>query len=567
MKRLIVLSLLAALGAGSVAADALRFAGVLGNSGEQGATLVRFGEKPASGIGVIHDAHGSLWDRGGAGVLNRYALDGRLITTYTIAPTGARGERDKIIVLGDKALLKLGKKLYTLPLDAPSGSSPTALPVEATRISFNAHDGWVAAALDKAVFLVNAAGEKRDLTVLDAPVEELDQGPDGAIYVQLSGKMWRIDPVPPAGRSEAGPSPGERPQWLDGHWYGSTWHGTIRRFAADFSPAPGVVLGGASGSFIGYVEGNTDIENATGLAKLGRGLFAVSGNSGVMHLLSWNTTDSRFQIIRRIGSVPELSALAIDGTGRVWADGGVWLENSGPATPLRHCVPAIEAFGSTTLANGVVVTPGFRWGKPAVYHGQLDGPARLSGGVDELRKTSVASAVATADKRATLLVVDAAGRGFSYAVDANGKPSGAASEVVLKATGTLKAITSLASPAPDTLVAAADGWLVEFAWKDKAWTETGRWNTWGHGLAERFGDRVFVAAASGRLWVSDTLRHRALGFDAKTRGLLATFGQDQKAGDDLASLRSPTLISAFGDRLAIFDAGNQRIVRLDRVAD
>ena len=65
-------------------AASLKCEGVLGNSGEQGAALVRFGTEPAKGMGVAYDRFGSLWDRGGAGVLNRYALDGRLLRTYRI---------------------------------------------------------------------------------------------------------------------------------------------------------------------------------------------------------------------------------------------------------------------------------------------------------------------------------------------------------------------------------------------------------------------------------------------------------------------------------------------------
>ena len=502
MKPFVILTLLAACIAGAVRADTLRFAGVLGNSGEQGAALVRFGPKTAVGLGVIHDGRGSLWDRAGTGVLNRYALDGRLLATYPVAPTGGRTERDKLVVIGDTVLLKFGKKLYTLPVDAPSGTAPKPLAPEATRLSFNTSDGWAAAALDKTVFLVNPAGEKRDVAVLEAVVDEIDIGPDGGIYVQNAGKMHRVDPEAPADRRGPWASPGERPQWLDGHWYAHAWHGTTRRFAADFSPDPGVVLGGASGSFIGYVEGNTDIENSPGLARLGRGLFAVSGNRGVMHLLSWSEAEKRFSIVRRIGALPKVEALAIDGQGRVWSDGGVWLENSGPDTPLRHCVPALEegaTFGSSILPNGSVVTAGLRWGKPAVYYGPLDGPARMAGGVDAFKKTMVSSTVVTINKRTTLVVLDAAGRGVSYLVDSNGKPSGDPVEVVLQATGPLKTVTSFVSVAPDTLVVAADGELVEFAWKDKTWTETKRWNTWGGGLADRFGARIFVTAAANRL--------------------------------------------------------------------
>ena len=42
--------------------------GVLGNSGGQGATLVRAGVEPARGLGPAVDRWGCLWDRAGKGV-------------------------------------------------------------------------------------------------------------------------------------------------------------------------------------------------------------------------------------------------------------------------------------------------------------------------------------------------------------------------------------------------------------------------------------------------------------------------------------------------------------------
>src|SRR4051812_41595275 len=89
------LLLLAALAA---QAESLTCVGVLGNSGEQGKALVRFGDKPARGIGVMCDRFGALWDRGGAGVLNRYAADGRLLGQYRI-PDGTNNS-DQLALAG-----------------------------------------------------------------------------------------------------------------------------------------------------------------------------------------------------------------------------------------------------------------------------------------------------------------------------------------------------------------------------------------------------------------------------------------------------------------------------------
>ncbi len=81
--------------------------------------------------------------------------------------------------------------------------------------------------------------------------------------MRTDGKWIRVDPE--ASEAECGPFtfPGDRPQWLSGNWFGHGNHGTIRRFDEQLSPAHGVVLGGASGSFIGYVEGNYHLRACT----------------------------------------------------------------------------------------------------------------------------------------------------------------------------------------------------------------------------------------------------------------------------------------------------------------
>ena len=563
-------SLLACLGLlclpGLVSAETLRNAGVLGNSGEQGATLVRFGAKTASGLGVVYDRYGSMWDRAGTGVLNRYAVDGRQLATYAIAPGGSSGERDTITLVGDVVMLKLGKKLYTLPVSAPSGTAPTLLPVDVTRLSFNTHDGWAAAANGNAVFLVNATGEKRDVVTVESPVEDIDIGPEGGIYARVKGQMVRVDPAASADQRGPWPSPGERPQWLADHWYASAWHGTIRRFTPDFSPDPGVVLGGASGSFIGYVEGNHEMNNARGLAHLGGNLFAASGIEGGIHLLEWNEADQRFTIIRRISSLPVCKALAIDSKGRVWNNGGVWDWSDGPDAPVKNSVPGADEpglFGASMLAGDVLVSPGVRWGRPVLYVGKLDGPAGLSGNVDELTKTLVASTVVTVDKRLTVVVVDPTGRGVSFFIGSDGKASGKAVEVALQGALPLKAITSLASLGADTLLAGADGQVIEFTRQAGVWSETRRWRLWDDGEDSHFGGVIYLTASEGRLWVADTDRQRVLCFDAATRKPVATFGVTDQAGGDLSALNRPQVLAANGRRGVVFDAGNQRLIQLE----
>jgi len=545
-----------------VRAESLTCRGVLGNSGEQGATLVRFGEKPASGMGVIYDRLGSLWDRAGDGVLNRYAVDGRQLASYRMASSPGRMARDSAVMLGDTLLLKVGAALYTLPIEAPTGATAAPLGVEATRLSFSSRDGWAVAARQKDLFWVNASGQQRPVATFAAEVEDVEVGPDGGVFVQSKGKLYRVDTTEPSGERGPWPSPGERPQWLAGYWYGSAWHGTLRRFSAALQPAPGVVLGGGSGAFIGYVEGNHELDNGRGLAHLRRNLYAVSGLEGIMHLLEWVPADQRFRIVRRIGSVRVCRGLGLDSKGRVWWHCGVWEWNDGPDAPLKHSVPSPDPpgiFGAAMLSNDVMVAPAIRWGKKALYVGSLDGPVTSQDGIEAIPSDGVACALVTREKRTALLVVNKQGKGTALFIGADGKYQAAAGAVELLASVPMGDLTSLASDGADTLLAAADGQIIEF----QHGRETRRWSSWGDDSTARFGSKIFLAANGGRLWVSDTDRHRVLCFDLSSRKLVACFGATDCSDNGLDALNAPQALAAAGRRAVVHDAGNQRLLKLE----
>ena len=546
-------------GISSLSADSIRCVGVLGNSGEQGPTLVRFGAKTASGMGVACDAAGSLWDRGGEDRLNRYAADGRLLATYPLTGSGGPNDKDRLVSFGDVLLLKLGNKLHTLRIDAPSGTSPAPLAVEAKRLSFSTRGGYAAAAAGKTVFLVNPSGETKPVGESGQDIDDIEFGPEGGIYVSNNSMLRRMDGGEPKG---PWPSPGNSPQWLDGSWYGSAWHGTLRRFDAGLLPDPGVVLGGASGSFIGYVEGNHELNDGRGLAHLRGPLFAASGAEGVLHLLEWQP--QRFTILRRIGAVPSCSALAIDGKNRVWHRAGYWEWSDGPDTPLRHSTPSPDEpgfFGAATLANGVTVAPAIRWKSKVLYSSTDGGPARLSD-AKGMPDGAVASAAFPLEGRNALWVVDARGQGAAFFVSSEGAHEGHAGNFKLETREPLDGLASLAA-GDGILYATAKGQVIEFALDEMTWREARRWNTWGGTPADRFGGNLHLAFHDGRLWVSDTDRQRVICFDAATRRPLATFGTTDKPGDNLTSLGYPRALAVRGGLAVVHDSGNQRLMRLE----
>lgn len=541
--------------ANMAAALEIRCTGVLGNSGEQGGTLVRFSGKPASGVGVAWDATGTLWDRGGEGRLNRYAVDGRLIASYPLPPGGGPQDKDTLVICGDALLMKLGRKLYQLPISSAPGSEPQALPIEATRLSLSSQDGWVAAANDRDVFLVNRGGETKPVARLEDGVSDVEIGPQNGIYVKTGDKMRRVDSFAPDNAHGPWPAPGDRPQWIAGRWLGSAWHGTLRRFTPDFMPDPGVVLGGASGSFIGYVEGNHELNASQGQATQDGRLFAASGTEGVMHLMEWQPVERRFHLLRRIGAISSCSALAIDADRRVYFNGGFWDWTDGPDTPIRHSVPPPEApgfAGASTTPDGGFIGPAIRWGKPVLYYGGQGGPLKLSEDLP-LPEGALASVLVRVKDRHALFIADAHGKGRICFISREGKYEGDGGPAELQTREPVERLTSLA-PMGSGILAAAGGKLIRLEASEGGWKESGR-------IAADLGAEIHIASVGDLVWVSDTARHRVLCLRAGE--LVAEFGSVDRKGSDRQGLDSPRAIGANGSCAVVFDSGNQRLIQLE----
>ncbi len=545
---MMALALLVALQSG----ERLVSEGVLGNSGEAQASLVRFGPKPARGIGVALDPSGSMWDRGGAGVINRYARDGRLLGSYRI-PAGEGGS-DKISGVDGRILVTVDRKIYEIPADAAPGTEARAIG-EADAMSFGSVGGRVALLRNGKLELWDPkTGERKVLG--DAPgAQDVELDAQGTVYTVKDGQIAPLGGPPRK-------SPGERAQALGDAWFGHAWHGTIRRFTAALEPDPGVVLGGASGSFIGHLDQNPELSNGRGMARLSPTLYAVSGLGGVLHLLEWNAAKKQMTIVRRIGSLSAAGGLALDGAGRVWCRGGTWRWEDGPDAPLESGVNMPDEAGQAVVLPGdAMVAPAFMWGKPAFYHGVLSKDVkteRVEKGC-ALAKGAVGSASYVVRKRRVLLVVGATGTAAAFFIGEDGDYQADAGPVELKTAPPAKEWTSLGMRDENTLLAAADGAVIEFARSGDGWTETKRWSSWGGGATEKFGRRIRLAADAGRLWVSDEERHRVVCFEGKS---VVDFGTCDRAGSDLASLDRPGVLAARDRRAVVFDAANQRLLKL-----
>ena len=577
----------------SLNAETITNAGIFGNSGEQGATLVRFAPKQASGMGAAYDRFGTLWDRGGEGVLNRYAPDGRLLGTWKIPaikgnPSGG-SLQDSMLLIGDTLLIKDGRKLFTLPITAEPGAQPALLPVEANILSPSSHDGWAAAALDGEIFLVNLAGEKKPILTVTERLFDVEFGPEGGVYMRtlrdVKGTqiISRIDAAAPADNKGPWPRIGNRMQWIageagkPGHWFAHEGHGTVRRFTADFKPDPGVILGGNSGSFIGYVPGNYEMENGCGLTWMGGNLYALSGRTGILHLVEWKEDEKRLEYVRRIGCVARCPSMGITSKGKVYYYGGIWEWTDGPDAPLIHGVPTREGpIACTTTADDQIIAP--LTSKNAndcwMQATRGDGPASRHK-TEMLPKDSVAATMIPFQKREALLLVNTTGKGVALQLDGKGEPQKKLLDIDLQGSKPLSKISTLSTLSGGNILAAADGAIVEFAPEEATpgtYKELRRWNTWTApanaqgGGDSSFGARVKVAFSKKRLWVSDTEKHRVLCFTLGASGeptLIATYGTSGKPSDDLLSLNLPESIAASGDRAVVFDSANQRIVKLE----
>ncbi len=556
--------------------------GTLGNSGEQGLTLVRFGAAAATGMGIAYDEPTeSLWARAGDGVLNRYALDGRLRATYPIPKLVPISNNDRLTRVGNRLLMTVGGMLYALPIDAPSGTAPTPLKIKADIISAGSSNGGIAIAStpDRKIWQIsiyNADTGKTTPLVTDllANVRQIELLPHGDLVVHIPGTTLgdaHVNGIHELHLYHAGkevtdgwprPSPGEHLEFLDNYWYGATGHGTLRRFNANLEPDPGVVLGGGSGAFIGHVDQNEEIGVPWGPIKTRDGLYAVSGIVGVVHILQWDKAKLQFVIVRRIGAMQSCRGLALNHQGDVWYNSGLWRWNDPPDMPQREGSAPIEMGQAVMLPNDRFSAPILR-GTPWVMGGGFTWNNVFSDLKETAPKTGFlnGSAVYKDAKGAlVLLAIDKTGKSQSYRIDSyTGRAMEIRREVVLGTANPVKEWTSLAMKDADTLLGAGDGFVIEMMRAGVNWKETRRWNTAPDGL---FGSRIFLTVDAGRLWISDTNNHRVLCLNPADGTFIASFGKKGEAGNDLAHLDSPQVVESRDNRAVVFDSGNQRLVKL-----
>jgi outer membrane protein assembly factor BamB len=517
-------------------ADELRFAGALGNSDDSQPV---FAGKLAAGIGPVLDDDGTLWERGGSTRLNRYALDGRLLASFEI-PEGDERGNDQLTRVGELLVLKLRKALYTLPVTAAPGTKPTRLKGEVEVLASNAQAGRLFAIEKDALFWLDpATGERTALLQPGVRIQSLHVDADGTLFGFGEGKVfaWQGTAL-----KEGFPKSfyGERPQKIGRHWYSHSWHGTANRFNESFEPDPGVVLGGASGSFIGYLPLSNDLSNGRGMVRLRDGLFAVSGMGGVVQLVRWNQKENRLDVVRRIGGLLGLKGLALDAQGNIWTPRGSWRWEDEPHTPLTlgDQEPQLSTqpvlLGGKTLCvlkrhyNAVQLIRG-----PVIDENGLS--HQETPGVKDFTLPEDISGAAWMDR--TLLVTRPNGAAFEIPVNETGQQTGPPKPVTLPG---LNGCTSLAWFENKLLAADADA-IVVF---ERGWKEVRR--------VTRHGGGVSLHSDGKKLVVSDP-----------NAGSVSVYDSLDAAPVSYSGLHSPAHVAIQGARVIVHEAGRQRLVKLE----
>lgn len=541
--------------------------GVLGNSGEQGRYLVKFDKRKASGLGVAYDRFGTVWDRGGQGILNRYALDGRLLGQYPLS--GQPTKDDKLSIVGDRLILLLDHKLFFMDVSEKAGTAPKNAAIPARAMSFACYNAQLLClSPEQTPFLFEAlTGKKKSFNGAKPQqgIVDLEIAPDStAFYRDNKGQIYAFrgqTPLPGFPQK----AKGDRWQLIDKYWYLQSSHASIIRTNYLFAYDPGVVLGGSSGAFLGHLADNHELDSGQGMARITDHCFAVSGRSGVIHLLRWQDDKKQFEITHRLGALPYAMGLALDGKGNILCNAGAWDWNDDPSSPLADCqLPKLDQAGQVANLNDeIMLGPVELKGRITVFCGTQDPakPFRLQANC-KLKTAMCGAVVQKVGAKYRLLLVSPDGQGQAIRLDDDGKPLAAPDEMPLLLNTKGAAWTSLALRRDGLLLAAVDGSVVILSPAADGWKELSRWSVWGTAKDQQFGSRIFIAGDGDKLWVADRERHRILVFDALSQKCLAAYGCTDVAGNDLASFRFPEGIAAYRNRAVVFDSANQRLFKL-----
>jgi len=613
---ILALLLTLAIAPAAAFAEGLEFAGVVGNSGAEGAAIVRT-SVARSGGGVVIDASGKIFTGGGDRIL-ALGPDGKRLWETPLpqkdwvlgGPTFAIGGKFLYFIAGTPLPYQGIENLLTCPwtLVEPNLCRTEMTPdakaeVVWARERFVWDPVWVRQEIslsaspkgDKAylgygtswnregkfaVFEIGPGGIPSPLFEADVKGGRMSVDEDGNFFLGGDGQVRKVDRT---GKPVAGfvpvalPGLGSAPTSFRGAVMltaGCLWdgghYGFLGRFTRDFKPAPGLVAQWAHAlSWVAQVADGPD------------GTLYVKSNDA---LYVCKLVDNKLVLVRRFGSLPRVLGLVVTPEGRLGAgadtnSGLLWFDfaaDSPAAAPVRceYPGPLTPVFADRQFGLvGYGLQPGWltrdhrplpkdlcllRFGAEPFKPDRQESQSVVQGRVESLPVTAT---------RAGTYYFTADVSGMQVLRAPLGAPCAFTPVLGIEATAGHR-VTSLAGLGGSHLVVALGGRLCVFevraagTLKD-AWEMT----VFADGPEGAFGPELYVAASGARLLVADTQRHRVLVFAfgdsvGQAPKLVAQFGQTDRDGDDRGHLRLPTLISLAGEKAVVYDSGNQRIVKL-----
>ena len=551
-----------------LSAATLQFEGTLGNSGEFNRP-VRFAPSPdnlreiAAGV-VYDDDRGILYERVAPQQINAYTLDGRLAAEYKI-PKLRNESTDAMVRCGDYLVLLLNGKLYRLKLNAPDGAEVEPVPTTITAARYVSGSAWQGrlAVLDRSgkVHLLDPATGKSetwaDYGKLD--LRNCDFDADGSLILISGRSIYKITDGKVVEDSEwprrlVGNREGtvDRLRRFGDYWYGSAWNATIKRFDSDFQPAPGVILGGGGGHFIGYVPANFDAENPRGLAEIRPGLLAIGGMNGIIQLASWRPEIKRLQLLRRIGALPRVGALEITGDGKVFSRQHLWRWSDDALSPAWLSLRETAELPAAYFDADNFITLGTRYNQTAFFNGKLEEQKTYTN-IEKpmpIPKDPIGVAVYRQNPNGTgpwiFVAMNARGEAVRSEVYPDRRPwRKTLGPVTIATAQPVKEFTALRSIPGNhqQLFAAADNQLIELVRDGDNWREKSRWS-------DQFGTGLEFAISGNRLLVSDPANHRVAVYTLSDHRKLAEFKVNQ-----------PGRVAMNGPFVAVYEQDNQRILK------
>lgn len=594
-------------------AQRLEYAGVTGNSGEDGKTLIRT-SVGRSGGGVVVDGQGRIFTGGGNRILvldatgkllwhvempeedwvlgGPFAVGGKHLYFTAGPPVRYEGEMCHLhtpwsliepnvcrVEMAPGAQTEILVTRKDIPLD-PTVTRPVMTLASSPR-SDKVYLGYTTASggpESYSVFEVLLKGLK---PVFAKPIHHggLAVDEEGCFYLGGDRVIQRVDSN---GESTPGFTPVTLPSIVDSSFFvgavmltrNAIWdmglYGLLGRFTRKYEPNPGIVS--RFKHELCYVAQIADAPDSAYYIKSSDTLYVA------------RIKDDALQMINRFGALPRASALAISesgyiGVGNDTAAGMLWFdfENNRPSAPpvkTQFPGPIGQVFRDDEFdVQGYGLSPSHL----VFEHHPRPKEIALYGFRAEpfVEGANLSKAIATGEWDHYAACV-AAVKDFVFVIDGDNHQlfratrSEACQFVKVDAVPAKpeERLTSISIFAGRNLLLAANGTIHALDVRDDGSLKPmWQFSSWEDRPETRFGKELYLSTSANLMLVTDTQRHRILlfGFGEKVDQppiFKSQMGETDQAGSDRTHLSSPTLVSISGMKAVAYDSSNQRLVKI-----